>query len=51
MGVLEPGVAVERQGTLAGKRELDNADFYLRPVQGESLRTLAHRAHKKGLET
>ena len=24
MGVLEPGVAVERQGTLAGKRELDD---------------------------
>jgi CheY-like chemotaxis protein len=34
----------------AGKLELDPADFSLRQVLGETLRTFAPRAHKKGLE-
>ena len=34
----------------AGKLELDPADFSLRAALGETLRTLATRAHKKGLE-
>ena len=34
----------------AGKLELDSADFSLRHVLGETLRALAFRAHRKGLE-
>jgi two-component system sensor histidine kinase/response regulator len=34
----------------AGKLELDLAEFSLRAVVGDTLRTLAIRAHKKGLE-
>ena len=34
----------------AGKLELDPADFALRAALGDTLRTLAVRAHKKGLE-
>jgi two-component system sensor histidine kinase/response regulator len=34
----------------AGKLELDHADFSLRRVLGETLRALAFRAHRKGLE-
>src|SRR4051812_48827113 len=34
----------------AGKLELDPADFSLRHVLGETLRALALRAHRKGLE-
>jgi len=34
----------------AGKLELDPADFGLRTALGDTLRTLAMRAHKKGLE-
>jgi len=34
----------------AGKLELDHADFSLRHVLAETLRALAIRAHKKGLE-
>ncbi len=34
----------------AGKLDLDPADFSLRTVLGETLRALALRAHKKGLE-
>ena len=34
----------------AGKLELDPADFSLRAALGDALRTLAMRAHKKGLE-
>ena len=34
----------------AGKLELDCADFSLRAVLGDTLRALALRAHKKGLE-
>jgi PAS domain S-box-containing protein len=34
----------------AGKLELDHADFSLRGVLNETLRALALRAHKKGLE-
>ncbi|MBV8310960.1 MAG: PAS domain S-box protein, partial [Planctomycetaceae bacterium] len=34
----------------AGKLELDVADFSLRAVLGDTLRALAVRAHKKGLE-
>src|SRR5262249_28935717 len=34
----------------AGKLELDPADFSLRTVLGDTLRALAMRAHKKGLE-
>ena len=34
----------------AGKLELDLADFSLRSAVGETLRSLAVRAHKKGLE-
>lgn len=34
----------------AGKLELDLADFSLRTAVGDTLRTLAVRAHKKGLE-
>ncbi|MDB5384896.1 MAG: domain S-box [Planctomycetaceae bacterium] len=34
----------------SGKLELDLADFSLRSVLGETLRTLAMRAHRKGLE-
>jgi PAS domain S-box-containing protein len=34
----------------AGKLELDVADFGLRAVVGDTLRALATRAHKKGLE-
>jgi signal transduction histidine kinase len=34
----------------AGKLELDPADFSLRAALGDTLRTLAMRAHKKGLE-
>jgi PAS domain S-box-containing protein len=34
----------------SGKLELDSADFSLRATLGETLRTLAIRAHKKGLE-
>jgi PAS domain S-box-containing protein len=34
----------------AGKLELDPANFSLRQVLGETLRALAPRAHKKGLE-
>ena len=34
----------------AGKLELDPADFSLRAALGDTLRTLAVRAHKKGLE-
>jgi two-component system, sensor histidine kinase and response regulator len=34
----------------AGKLELDHADFSLRRVLGETLRALALRAHRKGLE-
>ena len=34
----------------AGKLELDRADFSLRAVVGDTLRALAVRAHKKGLE-
>ena len=34
----------------AGKLELDPADFSLRATLGDTLRTLAIRAHKKGLE-
>ena len=34
----------------AGKLELDPADFSLRGAVGDTLRTLATRAHKKGLE-
>ena len=34
----------------AGKLELDPAEFSLRQVLGETLRALALRAHKKGLE-
>ena len=34
----------------AGKLELDPADFSLRAASGDTLRTLAMRAHKKGLE-
>src|SRR5271167_120439 len=34
----------------AGKLELDPADFSLRTALGDTLRTLAMRAHKKGLE-
>src|SRR6202171_1834352 len=34
----------------AGKLELDSADFSLRTAVGDTLRALAVRAHKKGLE-
>src|SRR6202044_2829570 len=34
----------------AGKLELDPTDFSLRAALGDTLRTLAMRAHKKGLE-
>src|SRR5262249_57902784 len=34
----------------AGKFELDSADFFLRQAVGNTLRALAVRAHKKGLE-
>ena len=34
----------------AGKLELDRAEFSLRSTVGETLRSLAVRAHKKGLE-
>src|SRR5262249_26466549 len=34
----------------AGKLELDVADFSLRAAVGDTLRALATRAHKKGLE-
>ncbi len=34
----------------AGKLELDPADFSLRAALGDTLRTLATRAHRKGLE-
>ncbi len=34
----------------AGKLELDSADFSLRTALGDTLRALAVRAHKKGLE-
>jgi two-component system sensor histidine kinase/response regulator len=34
----------------AGKLALDPADFFLRATLGDTLRTLAIRAHKKGLE-
>ena len=34
----------------AGKLELDQADFGLRSILGDTLRTLAIRAHTKGLE-
>ncbi len=34
----------------AGKLELDSADFSLRAALADTLRTLAMRAHKKGLE-
>jgi two-component system sensor histidine kinase/response regulator len=34
----------------AGKLELDQADFGLRSILGDTLRTLAMRAHKNGLE-
>jgi PAS domain S-box-containing protein len=34
----------------AGKMELDEADFCLRAAVGDTLRALAVRAHKKGLE-
>ncbi len=34
----------------AGKLQLDHAEFSLRGVLNETLRALAHRAHKKGLE-
>jgi signal transduction histidine kinase/DNA-binding response OmpR family regulator/HPt (histidine-containing phosphotransfer) domain-containing protein len=34
----------------AGKMELDSADFSLRAAVGDTLRALAVRAHKKGLE-
>src|SRR5207302_9772167 len=34
----------------AGKLELDPADFSLRTVLGDTLRALAVRGHKKGLE-
>jgi two-component system sensor histidine kinase/response regulator len=34
----------------AGKLELDTEDFSLRPILGETMRALALRAHKKGLE-
>src|SRR5947208_11630522 len=34
----------------AGKLELDPADFSLRAAVGDTLRALATRAHKKGLE-
>ncbi len=34
----------------AGKLELDHADFSLRHVLGETLRALALRAHRRGLE-
>src|SRR3989454_11281980 len=34
----------------AGKLELDPADFSLRSALGDTLRALAMRAHKKGLE-
>jgi CheY-like chemotaxis protein len=34
----------------AGKLELDVANFSLRPTLGDTLRALAMRAHKKGLE-
>jgi PAS domain S-box-containing protein len=34
----------------AGKLELDSADFSLRAAVGDTLRALAVRAHKKGLE-
>jgi PAS domain S-box-containing protein len=34
----------------AGKLELDPADFSLRAALGDTLRTLAMRAHRKGLE-
>ncbi len=34
----------------AGKLELDSADFSLRTALGDTLRVLAMRAHKKGLE-
>src|SRR6202035_2454121 len=34
----------------AGKLELDLADFSLRAALGDTLRTLAVRAHRKGLE-
>src|SRR5207244_589780 len=34
----------------AGKLELDPADFRLRAALGDTLRALAVRAHKKGLE-
>ena len=34
----------------AGKLELDHADFSMRAVLGDTLRALATRAHKKGLE-
>ncbi len=34
----------------AGKLELDTADFFLRATIGDTLRTLATRAHRKGLE-
>ena len=34
----------------AGKLELETADFSLRSALGDTLRTLAMRAHKKGLE-
>ena len=34
----------------AGKLELDPADFSLRTTLGDTLRTLAMRAHKRGLE-
>src|SRR6185437_3481807 len=34
----------------AGKLELDPADFSLRAAVGDTLRALAVRAHKKGLE-
>ena len=34
----------------AGKLELDPTDFALRPMLGDTLRALAMRAHRKGLE-
>ncbi len=34
----------------AGKLDLDQTDFSLRAILGDTLKTLAQRAHKKGLE-
>ncbi len=45
-----PGHDLDFSQIEAGKLELDPADFSLRAAVGETLRALAMRAYKKGLE-